>query len=147
MSDETDNASVLTTIYTNGNEEITVPAQVARTGFYSGGFFCGDDEITKDSFKDKALDNDIVVKAKYYAKSYTVTYVVDGVVIPSNDPALVPIYYTVSGEDVDLPSRDAPANKVFDGWYYSTDYQQKISVIPAYSSGNIVLYGRFIDAE
>lgn len=170
MSDESENATVLSTIYTDGNAEITLPQQASRTGYYSGGFVYYETEnvldengqvildtdgnpvtikntieITKDSFKSKALDKDLTVYAKYYAKSYNIIYFVDGVQLDSQDPTLAPVFYTVSGEDVELPSRTAPAGKVFDGWYLTADYQQKISVIPANSNGNIVLYGRFIE--
>ena len=172
MSDDSQNAAVLSVVYTNGKEEITLPQQAARLGYINGGFAyyetktAIDDStgqpyldasgnavtyqetvfIDKDSFKDKALDKDLVVFAKYYAKTYNIRYFIDGVPIDSSDATLAPIYYQTSSEAVDLPSRTAPAGYVFDGWYLSLSYDaaDKISTIPAGSSGDLVLYGRFL---
>lgn len=170
MSDETQSATVLSTIYTAGNAEITLPTQADKTGYYTGGFVYYETvnvlnesgqvvldgegnpittknaiEVTKDTFKNKALDKDLTVYAKYLPKSYNVIYFVDGVQLDSQDPELAPVYYTVSDEAVELPTRIPPAGKVFDGWYFTSNYQQKINAIPANSTGQLVLYGRFVD--
>ena len=168
MSDNTENAAVIATVYTNGKEEIVLPNANAKLGYNFNGF-CYDvkmvsvdaennpildgdgnpvtypqpTQFTKDTFKDIELKEDIVVYADYSTISYNIRYFVDGVEVAQNDPTLTPIFYTISDEALDLPTRTKTGYN-FDGWYLTSDYTQRLSVIPAGSTGDLVLYGRFV---
>ena len=161
MSDDTENAAVICTVYTNGKEEIALPNVNARLGYNFYGF-CYDVKMvsfdaggnpimtypqptvfTKDTFKDVELKEDIVVYADYSTISYNIRYIVDGVEVAQDDPILTPIFYTISDEALDLPTR-TKAGYNFDGWYLTSNYTQKLASVPAGSTGDLVLYGRFV---
>ena len=168
MSDDTENAAVICTVYTNGKEEIALPNVNARLGYNFCGF-CYDVKMvsfdaggnpildgdgnprtypqptvfTKDTFKDVELKEDIVVYADYSTISYNIRYIVDGVEVAQDDPILTPIFYTISDEALDLPTR-TKAGYNFDGWYLTSNYTQKLASVPAGSTGDLVLYGRFV---
>ena len=169
MSDDTENAAVICTVYTNGKEEIALPNVNARLGYNFNGFSYNIKEVsvdavtktpildgdgnpitypqpiafTKDTFKDVELKEDIVVYAMYSTVGYNIRYIVDGVEVAQDDPTLTPIFYTISDEALDLPTR-TKAGYNFDGWYLTSDYTQKLASVPAGSTGDLVLYGRFV---
>ncbi len=167
MSDDTENAVVVATVYTNGKEEIALPNVNARLGYNFNGFSYNIKEVavdednnpildgdgnpitydqptvfTKDTFKDVELKEDIVVYAMYSTIGYNIRYIVDGVEVAQDDPTLAPIFYTISDEALDLPTR-TKAGHNFYGWYLTSDYTQKLASVPAGSTGDLVLYGRF----
>lgn len=165
MSGEGENATVLGVINTNGGEELTLPDIPLKQGFEPNDSkfyykttvdgFETDYDFTKDTLKEKLLTEDMIVYAKYFPIVFRVHYIVEGTDVTEGvtdtrylnsetTPQLNAIYYTASETDLSLPTPQV-AGKTFVGWYFTSTYDQKITKLNAGSTGDVVLYAKFVD--
>ena len=163
LSGEQENASVVAVVKSNGEEEITLPAVPAKQGYeLNESRWCykvaGDDAeytFTKDTLVSKALTEDLRVYAKYIPTSFKIHYIIDGVdvsegVVDSRylnsepTPQTNAIWYVVSETDLVLPTPTI-SGKRFVGWYLTQDFDQKVTKLNAGSTGEVVLYAKFVD--
>ena len=111
----------------------------------------------KATFKDKDLEEDLMVYALYVPNSYRIHYIIDGEdvsknVLPADAstlskdevPTLNSIWYRTSGEDQVLPTPNI-AGKIFVAWYFTDQFDQKTTSLKAGTTGEVVLYAYFKD--
>ncbi len=115
--------SLVDTIETAGNEEITLPAAPRKEGCtFEGWFFDNgtwENELTKDSFADRALTGDVNAYAYYKENEtpvppspteYTITFYADGSVGDTLE--------TAGNEILTLPDAPKKDNYTFEGWFF-----------------------------
>ena len=115
--------SLVDTIETAGNEEITLPAAPRKEGCtFEGWFFDNgtwENELTKDSFADRALTGDVNAYAYYKENEtpvppspteYTITFYADGSVGDTLE--------TAGNEILTLPDAPKKDNYPFEGWFF-----------------------------
>ena len=98
----------------------------------------------------------MTVYALYIPLQFRIHYVVEGVdvsqTVDINDartlndeetPTLNDVYYYVSTKDLTLPT-PVVAGKTFMGWYFTATFDQKIEKLSAGSTGELVLYAKFV---
>ena len=115
--------TLVDTIETAGNEEITLPAAPRKEGCtFEGWFFDNgtwENELTKDSFADRALTGDVNAYAYYKENEtpvppspteYTITFYADGSVGDTLE--------TAGNEILTLPDAPKKDNYTFEGWFF-----------------------------
>ena len=115
--------ALVDTIETAGNEEITLPAAPRKEGCtFEGWFFDNgtwENELTKDSFADRALTGDVNAYAYYKENEtpvppspteYTITFYADGSVGDTLE--------TAGNEILTLPDAPKKDNYTFEGWFF-----------------------------
>ncbi len=121
--------SLVDTIETAGNEEITLPAAPRKEGCtFEGWFFDNgtwENELTKDSFADRALTGDVNAYAYYKENEtpvppspteYTITFYADGSVGDTLE--------TAGNEILTLPDAPKKDNYTFEGWFFDNSTWQ-----------------------
>ena len=130
---------VYQTITTTGNESISIPENPTKTGYTFDGWFWDKDvwskPFTANSLLDAPISSDMSVYAKFNAFEYDITYNVDGGT-HSN-----PLSYTI--EDSITLSAAEKIGYSFVGWYLDSNYNTKVEVISAGTTGDITLYAKF----
>ena len=118
-----DDDMLVNTIETAGNEEIALPAAPQKEGLTFGGWYLDKDvwrdKLTKDSFSDRALTENINAYAYYIQNDtplpseYTITFYADGGVVDTIE--------TAGNETLVLPAAPQKEGLTFDGWYLDKD--------------------------
>ena len=169
LSGQGDDAKVLGVVYSNGKEEIELPEIPVRQGyepadsrfvFYQvdeqGNTLDGEYNFEKDTFLNTELTRDLNVYALYVPSQFRIHYIIEGEdvsedVAPQdaktiNDqqtPSLDAIWYYVSDTDIALPTPTIAGHR-FIAWYFTEAFDQKIDCLKAGSTGDIILYARFV---
>ena len=104
----------------------------------NGSGWCIDSECSAEfNFNTPIVENKTLY-AKWKAKEYTITY--ENLNGASNSN---PSKYTVDGIDLANPSWDEAHR--FLGWYKDPEFKNKVTNIPAGSTGNLTLYAKWED--
>lgn len=87
--------------------------------------------------------DDVSISILYTTQTYTITYVMDNAA--KNNPRN-PSTYTYESGTITLYAPQSSLGLTFQGWYTSPSFETKdrVSVINSGSSGNIVLYAKFL---
>ena len=86
----------------------------------------------------KGTSGDITLYAKWTAKKYTISYVLNEGVNNENAPT----EYTIeTGAELFVPTRDG---YTFDGWYYDEGFENIAERISKGASGDITLYAKWV---
>ena len=117
-----DDDMLVNTIETAGNEEIALPAAPQKEGLTFDGWYLDkdvwSDKLTKDSFSDRALTEDINAYAYYIQNDtplpseYTITFYADGGVVDTIE--------TAGNETLVLPAAPNKDDHSFEGWFFDS---------------------------
>ena len=117
-----DDDMLVNTIETAGNEEIALPAAPQKEGLTFDGWYLDKDvwrdKLTKDSFSDRALTENINAYAYYIQNDtplpseYTITFYADGVVVDTIE--------TAGNETLVLPAAPNKDDHSFEGWFFDS---------------------------
>ena len=97
-------------------------------------------KLSSNYFFERKASKNVTLIARWIITKYNITYNMKGGHFDSEEPADT---YTIDSETIIIPS---PVKKkhVFEGWYTSSDYSgNKITKIPAGSTGDIILYAKW----
>ncbi len=125
-----DDDMLVNTIETAGNEEIALPAAPQKEGLTFDGWYLDkdvwSDKLTKDSFSDRALTENINAYAYYIQNDtplpseYTITFYADGVVVDTIE--------TAGNETLVLPAAPNKDDHSFEGWFFdSSTWQNELT--------------------
>ena len=148
--------SLVDTIETAGNEEITLPAAPRKEGCtFEGWFFDNgtwENELTKDSFADRALTGDVNAYAYYKENEtpvppspteYTITFYADGSVGDTLE--------TAGNEILTLPDAPKKDNYTFEGWFFDNSTWQNRLTANTYAdkplTEDVSVYAYYIKIE
>ena len=117
-----DDDMLVNTIETAGNEEIALPAAPQKEGLTFDGWYLDkdvwSDKLTKDSFSDRALTENINAYAYYIQNDtplpseYTITFYADGGVVDTIE--------TAGNETLVLPAAPNKDDHSFEGWFFDS---------------------------
>ena len=117
-----DDDMLVNTIETAGNEEIVLPAAPQKEGLTFDGWYLDKDvwrdKLTKDSFSDRALTENINAYAYYIQNDtplpseYTITFYADGDVVDAIE--------TAGNETLILPAAPNKDGHSFEGWFFDS---------------------------
>ena len=117
-----DDDMLVNTIETAGNEEIALPAAPQKEGLTFDGWYLDkdvwSDKLTKDSFSDRALTENINAYAYYIQNDtplpseYTITFYADGGVVDTIE--------TAGNETLVLPAAPNKDGHSFEGWFFDS---------------------------
>ena len=117
-----DDDMLVNTIETAGNEEIALPAAPQKEGLTFDGWYLDKDvwrdKLTKDSFSDRALTENINAYAYYIQNDtplpseYTITFYADGGVVDTIE--------TAGNETLVLPAAPNKDDHSFEGWFFDS---------------------------
>ena len=143
--------TLVETIETNGNESIAIPTAEEKAGYYFVGWFDGTNEITADSYKDKTVNADIIVRAKYN-KYIHVKYEMNGGAyvgtgvpgeLPDGD---LPDEYLKAGEELQHGDTIIEKNKyIFAGWYDNAELSGEAIKMPYVPTSDVTLYANWAE--
>ncbi len=113
---------LVNTIETAGNEEIALPAAPQKEGLTFDGWYLDkdvwSDKLTKDSFSERALTENINAYAYYIQNDtplpseYTITFYADGGVVDTIE--------TAGNETLVLPAAPNKDDHSFEGWFFDS---------------------------
>lgn len=125
--------------YYEGKENIVLKDAVSSSvsyefdGWYSDSNYAHKvTEITAD------MTGDLTLYAKFNLKKYSIVYFTDGGALVSSNP----LSY-VYGEGVQEFNPADKTGYTFDGWYSEPEFINKVTSIPADSTGDIKLYAKY----
>ena len=117
-----DDDMLVNTIETAGNEEIALPAAPQKEGLTFDGWYLDkdvwSDKLTKDSFSERALTENINAYAYYIQNDtplpseYTITFYADGGVVDTIE--------TAGNETLVLPAAPNKDDHSFEGWFFDS---------------------------
>ena len=117
-----DDDVLVDTVETAGNEEIVLPAAPQKEGLTFDGWYLDKDvwrdKLTKDSFSDRALTENINAYAYYIQNDtplpseYTITFYADGDVVDAIE--------TAGNETLILPAAPNKDGHSFEGWFFDS---------------------------
>ena len=117
-----DDDMLVNTIETAGNEEIALPAAPQKEGLTFDGWYLDkdvwSDKLTKDSFSDRALTQNINAYAYYIQNDtplpseYTIAFYADGGVVDTIE--------TAGNETLVLPAAPNKDGHSFEGWFFDS---------------------------
>ena len=117
-----DDDMLVNTIETAGNEEIALPAAPQKEGLTFDGWYLDkdvwSDKLTKDSFSDRALTQNINAYAYYIQNDtplpseYTIAFYADGGVVDTIE--------TAGNETLVLPAAPNKDDHSFEGWFFDS---------------------------
>lgn len=136
-----ENADTNPAVYYEGKETITL-ADATKTGYSFEGWYLEDTFTTKVTSISPMQTGDITLYAKFTAREYTITYVLNG----GTNGAGNPVKYTY-GEGVSSFADATKAGYKFDGWYSDAAFTTKVTAISATATDNITLYAKFTARE
>jgi uncharacterized repeat protein (TIGR02543 family) len=109
----------------------TKPDDPTRTGYTFKGW---DGNYTN-------IKENTTLTATYEIINYTITYNNMEDCINNNDN---PATYTIESNDITLKDAEYRQGNYFDGWYSDQNFEQKVTSIPKGSTGNIILYAKWV---
>ena len=125
------------TAYAYG-ESYTLADPVSGPGVFQGWYL--DSNYTMPVTQIKATDSgNMTLYAKWEMQVYSITYVLDG---GKNSPRN-PSEYT-TGTAITLQNASSKLYHSFGGWYLDSNFETQVTEIPADSTGDLTLYGKWI---
>ncbi len=134
-----DNGTEATSVTVEDGKTVAKPeTDPTKNGYDFGGWQNG--EAAYDFAA--AVTSNLTLTAKWTAKTYTITYELNGGTNSADNPAT----YTIETEDITLKDPTGPAAApVFQGWYSDKEFQNRVNpaVIAKGSTGDRTFYARF----
>lgn len=132
---------VYDTVLVKGTAEISLPANPEKNGYvFKGWFFDKEvlsDEVTKKSFLEESLLNNITVYAKWELDKYAITYNLNGGTNSETNPAS----YTI--EDAVTLSNPTKANNGFLGWFSDENLTTAFTGVAKGTTGSVTVYAKW----
>ena len=132
--------------YTSGDGKITL-LPLSREGYFFCGFYKDKDLTTQINYLQDVVE-DTTLYVKWVPISYTIVFQFPDVIFNPNDNFMSEnIIYTIE-DKVILPEYKI-SNYFFDGYFINSDFspESKIEYIPKGTTGDIVVYAKFIKCE
>ena len=132
-----DNGTEATSVTVEDGKTVAKPeTDPTKNGYDFGGWQNG--EAAYDFAA--AVTSNLTLTAKWTAKTYTITYELNGGTNSSENPDK----YTIESEDITLKDPTAPADKPnFGGWFKEAEFKTQVTKIARGSTGDLALYAYF----
>lgn len=125
--------------YYEGKENIVLKDAVSSSVSYEfDGWYSDSDYAHKVTEITADMTGDLTLYAKFNLKKYSIVYFTDGGALVSSNP----LSY-VYGEGVQEFNPADKTGYTFDGWYSEPEFINKVTSIPADSTGDIKLYAKY----
>ena len=126
---------------TSGNEIITLPMNPTKEGYNFKGWYLDKEyklSFDQNYFKDKALEKDTNVYAKWELANYIITYELDGGINNNANPS----EYNITTPTITLITPTKTGYN-FLGWYKEATFENEVESIELGSTGNLTLHAKW----
>ena len=120
------------------------PINPVKRGYTFGGWkdqygnMWTDDDWNKGGKTDVNYEGEVQLTAVWIAETFSIEYVLDDGINSASNPSIYTVSDTIFFED---PEKDGYR---FEGWYTDADFTEKIEKVIKGTTGNLVLYAKFI---